>query len=139
MLLIAFSTFKLLIVRRIRFDFSVDRCTNAVNKPNAHGKECEENMIDDTSDDCTPLFYCPGKAGFYSPRQGKATFERLNAFRNVGRFVTPVILIIIFNRLLKKISSGESEQSAFFNFMTLIKNALARNYRFILWGTSQKN
>lgn len=38
-----------------------------------------------TVDDCTPLFYSPGKCGFYSPREGFATFERLNAFRNVGR------------------------------------------------------
>ena len=45
--------------------------------------------IDDAAaveeDDNAPLFYCPGKSGFYAPRQGKATFERLNAFRNVGR------------------------------------------------------
>lgn len=38
-----------------------------------------------TVDDCTPLFYAPGKCGFYSPREGFGTFERLNAFRNVGR------------------------------------------------------
>jgi len=33
------------------------------------------------------LFYQPGKRGFYSPRQGKCTPERLNAFRNVGRIL----------------------------------------------------
>ncbi|CAH1996841.1 unnamed protein product [Acanthoscelides obtectus] len=38
-------------------------------------------------DDNAPLFYCPGKRGFYAPRQGKATYERLNAFRNVGRLL----------------------------------------------------
>lgn len=38
-----------------------------------------------TSDDYAPLFYSPGKCGFYSPREGFATYERLNAFRNVGR------------------------------------------------------
>ncbi|XP_066251195.1 E3 ubiquitin-protein ligase hyd isoform X7 [Euwallacea similis] len=38
-------------------------------------------------EDIAPLFYCPGKRGFYAPRQGKATFERLNAFRNVGRLL----------------------------------------------------
>lgn len=38
-----------------------------------------------TTDDYTPLFYSPGKCGFYSPREGFATYERLNAFRNVGR------------------------------------------------------
>lgn len=36
-------------------------------------------------EDNAPLFYSPGKRGFYSPRQGYATTERLNAFRNVGR------------------------------------------------------
>ena len=39
------------------------------------------------NEDNAPLFYSPGKRGFYSPRQGKATFERMNAFRNVGRLV----------------------------------------------------
>lgn len=64
-----------------------DRGANVINKPNTLAKETEESMLDDTADDCAPLFYCPGKAGFYSPRQGRATFERLNAFRNVGRLV----------------------------------------------------
>lgn len=36
-------------------------------------------------DDNSPLFYQPGKRGFYAPRLGKPTAERLNAFRNVGR------------------------------------------------------
>ena len=38
-------------------------------------------------EDNAPLFYSPGKRGFYSPVQGKATPERLNAFRNVGRLM----------------------------------------------------
>uniref|UniRef100_A0A0K2U4A3 E3 ubiquitin-protein ligase UBR5 n=1 Tax=Lepeophtheirus salmonis TaxID=72036 RepID=A0A0K2U4A3_LEPSM len=45
-----------------------------------------EDSIED-SEDSAPLFYCPGKRGFYSPVQGKATQERLNAFRNVGRLM----------------------------------------------------
>ncbi|XP_056647890.1 E3 ubiquitin-protein ligase hyd isoform X1 [Diorhabda sublineata] len=45
----------------------------------------EETLQDE--EDVAPLFYCPGKRGFYAPRQGKATFERLNAFRNVGRLL----------------------------------------------------
>lgn len=45
----------------------------------------EENVTEENLDDNMPLFYCPGKQGFYSPRQGKATYERLNAFRNTGR------------------------------------------------------
>lgn len=40
-----------------------------------------------TLDDYAPLFYSPGKCGYYSPREGFAGFERLNAFRNVGRYV----------------------------------------------------
>lgn len=63
-----------------------DRSGPAASKPTAaHLKETEDSLMDDNTDDCAPLFYCPGKAGFYSPRQGKASFERLNAFRNVGR------------------------------------------------------
>ena len=43
----------------------------------------EEVAVEDNA----PLFYSPGKRGFYSPVQGKATPERLNAFRNVGRLM----------------------------------------------------
>lgn len=39
-----------------------------------------------TLEDNAPLFYSPGKRGFYSPRQGLASCERINAFRNVGRY-----------------------------------------------------
>lgn len=42
---------------------------------------------DDEDEDNAPLFYQPGKRGYYSPRLGKATAERLNAFRNVGRIL----------------------------------------------------
>lgn len=38
-------------------------------------------------EDNEPLFYSPGKRGFYTPRQGYGSFERLNAFRNVGRLI----------------------------------------------------
>jgi len=38
-------------------------------------------------EDNAALFYSPGKRGFYSPVQGRATLERLNAFRNVGRLM----------------------------------------------------
>jgi E3 ubiquitin-protein ligase EDD1 len=51
----------------------------------SRSSETEEPAED--NDDNSPLFYCPGKRGFYSPRQGKASFERLNAFRNVGRLI----------------------------------------------------
>ena len=55
------------------------------------GNDSEENAsssgieIDDSEDDSSPLFFQPGKIGFYSPRQGKGSDERLNCFRNVGR------------------------------------------------------
>ncbi|KAM7249253.1 hypothetical protein ACFE04_019389 [Oxalis oulophora] len=88
-----------------------DRATNVVNKSVTYGKETEENVIEDTTDDCAPLFYCPGKAGFYSPRQGKATFERLNAFRNVGRIIGLCLLQnelcpIFLNRHVLKVILG---------------------------------
>ncbi|XP_069676360.1 E3 ubiquitin-protein ligase UBR5 isoform X2 [Periplaneta americana] len=51
----------------------------------SRSSETEEPQED--SEDNAPLFYSPGKRGFYSPRQGKASFERLNAFRNVGRLI----------------------------------------------------
>ncbi|RZF34807.1 hypothetical protein LSTR_LSTR014974 [Laodelphax striatellus] len=50
------------------------------------GGPSEMETSEDPGEDNAPLFYCPGKRGFYSPRQGKASFERLNAFRNTGRF-----------------------------------------------------
>ena len=37
--------------------------------------------------DNEPMFFQPGKRGFYSPRPGRNTPERLNCFRNVGRWV----------------------------------------------------
>lgn len=47
-------------------------------------KKLETSILDDIEDNA-PLFYSPGKRGFYTPRQGRASYERLNAFRNVGR------------------------------------------------------
>lgn len=38
-------------------------------------------------EDNEPLFYSPGKRGFYTPRQGYGSFERISAFRNIGRYV----------------------------------------------------
>lgn len=42
---------------------------------------------EEPEDASAPLFYQPGKRGFYSPRQSRPGLERLNAFRNVGRLV----------------------------------------------------
>ncbi|XP_063307255.1 E3 ubiquitin-protein ligase UBR5 isoform X2 [Pelobates fuscus] len=41
----------------------------------------------DDGDDNAPLFYQPGKRGFYTPRPGKNTEARLNCFRNIGRIL----------------------------------------------------
>ena len=40
---------------------------------------------DEDTDDNSPLFWQPGKRGYYAPRAGRNSLERLNAFRNVGR------------------------------------------------------
>lgn len=50
----------------------------------ASKKKMENSILDDTEDNA-PLFYSPGKRGFYTPRQGRGSYERVNAFRNVGR------------------------------------------------------
>ncbi|XP_076757311.1 E3 ubiquitin-protein ligase hyd isoform X2 [Xylocopa sonorina] len=52
----------------------------------ANKKKIDNSILDDTEDNA-PLFYSPGKRGFYTPRQGRASYERLNAFRNVGRLI----------------------------------------------------
>jgi len=41
----------------------------------------------DQAEDNAPLFYSPGKRGFYTPRMARPTEIRLNAFRNVGRLI----------------------------------------------------
>ncbi|KAH9510695.1 E3 ubiquitin-protein ligase ubr5 [Dermatophagoides farinae] len=60
-----------------------------------------ENPFSD--DDDAPLFYQPGTRGIYSPRAGRASENRLNAFRNVGRiigvcFLQNELCPITFNR-----------------------------------------
>jgi HECT-domain (ubiquitin-transferase) len=37
--------------------------------------------------DNAPLLFQPGKTGFYAPVPGRASAERLNAFRNAGRLI----------------------------------------------------
>lgn len=46
-------------------------------------KTCEGE--DDEFLDNAPLFYQPGKPGYYSPRPGRSGADRLDCFRNVGR------------------------------------------------------
>ena len=64
----------------------------------------------------TYFIYSPGKRGFYSPVQGRATPERLNAFRNVGRLMG---LCLLQNELCP----------LFFN-RHVIKHLLSRKVRF---------
>lgn len=47
------------------------------------GEVEEEEELEDNA----PLFWQPGKRGYYSPRPGRNTLERLNCFRNVGRII----------------------------------------------------
>ncbi|XP_025408185.1 E3 ubiquitin-protein ligase UBR5 isoform X3 [Sipha flava] len=85
------------------------------SKPVTPAKEniAEENVTEENLDDNMPLFYCPGKQGFYSPRQGKASYERLNAFRNTGRLIGLCLLQnelcpMYFNRHVLKVILGRS-------------------------------
>lgn len=64
---------------------SLSEQQNSKTTPPTKENVAEENVTEENLDDSMPLFYCPGKQGFYSPRQGKASYERLNAFRNTGR------------------------------------------------------
>lgn len=56
-------------------------------KRHASTRSVVDMELDDTDDgdDNAPLFYQPGKRGFYSPRPGKNSEARLNCFRNIGR------------------------------------------------------
>ncbi len=40
---------------------------------------------DEDAEDLSPLFWQPGKRGYYAPRAGKPSPERVSAYRNVGR------------------------------------------------------
>ncbi|XP_065567554.1 E3 ubiquitin-protein ligase UBR5-like [Artemia franciscana] len=65
-------------------DLDVFNLSNYYKKLSDEGEE--------RTDDSSSLFFMPGKRGFYSPRQGKASPERLNAFRNVGRLIGVCLL-----------------------------------------------
>jgi len=65
------------------FNLSADK-NNKKSTSRANGVESDdEEDIEDT----TPLFWQPGMRGYYSPRPGRNTPEKLNAFRNVGRVI----------------------------------------------------
>merc|ERR1719278_1273087 len=59
------------------------------SKPDLSTPKAEETPeVGESRDpETAPLFYQPGKRGFYSPRQARPTEVRLNAFRNVGRLM----------------------------------------------------
>nr|CAD7394223.1 unnamed protein product [Timema cristinae] len=65
--------------------FSLSERSKKATTNTSRNSEAEDTTED--GEDNSPLFYSPGKRGFYSPRQGKASFERINAFRNVGRLL----------------------------------------------------
>lgn len=56
-----------------------------LNVQNQQKKSPSGALVESIEGDNEPLFYSPGKRGFYTPRQGLASFERINAFRNIGR------------------------------------------------------
>jgi E3 ubiquitin-protein ligase EDD1 len=49
------------------------------------GKKGDTDDLDPDIEYHRSLFWQPGKRGYYAPRPGKNTPERMNAFRNVGR------------------------------------------------------
>ncbi|KAL7740186.1 hypothetical protein ACLKA6_003892 [Drosophila palustris] len=68
-----------------------------VNVQSQQKKSPSAALVEPMEDDNEPLFYSPGKRGFYTPRQGLASFERINAFRNIGRLIG---LCLLQNELL---------------------------------------
>jgi E3 ubiquitin-protein ligase EDD1 len=63
------------------------------SSPLSNSATVQETVEEDDAEDSSPLFYQPGKRGFYAPRQGKCSAERLNAFRNVGRVLGMCLLL----------------------------------------------
>ena len=55
--------------------------------PASGARESQEKLDLDLGDENAPLFYQPGKRGFYTPRLSRPSETRLNAFRNVGRLI----------------------------------------------------
>ncbi|MBN3274321.1 UBR5 ligase, partial [Polyodon spathula] len=66
-----------------------DKTQAKSRKRHGSSRSVVDMELDDTEDgdDNAPLFYQPGKRGFYSPRPGKSTEARLNCFRNIGRIL----------------------------------------------------
>ncbi|XP_058868619.1 E3 ubiquitin-protein ligase UBR5 isoform X2 [Acipenser ruthenus] len=66
-----------------------DKTQQESRKRHGSSRSVVDMELDDPEDgdDNAPLFYQPGKRGFYSPRPGKSTEARLNCFRNIGRIL----------------------------------------------------
>lgn len=64
------------------FNLTADKNKKSNNVERRSDVDEEEDLEDNA-----PLFWQPGKRGFYSPHPGKSSPERLNAFRNVGRVI----------------------------------------------------
>jgi len=88
---------------------------------NVHAEAMDTDGLDDPEDNA-PLFYSPGIRGFYSPRQGKGSYERLNAFRNVGRLVTFFGINLRFFRIT--FTQLYREGAPVFSFTKIITNLL---------------
>ncbi|XP_059176788.1 E3 ubiquitin-protein ligase UBR5-like isoform X3 [Physella acuta] len=83
---------------------------SSVSGTRGEGLSCDLLMEEDIEDNA-PLFWQPGKRGYYSPRIGKASPERLNAFRNIGRIIGLCLLQneicpMFFNRHVLKCILG---------------------------------
>uniref|UniRef100_UPI00398F2B03 E3 ubiquitin-protein ligase UBR5 isoform X3 n=1 Tax=Pristiophorus japonicus TaxID=55135 RepID=UPI00398F2B03 len=68
---------------------SSDKSQQDTRKRHGSSRSVVDMELDepDDGDDNAPLFYQPGKRGFYSPRPGKNSEARLNCFRNIGRIL----------------------------------------------------
>lgn len=85
---------------------SCSRIPNVLSAPS-----CLDENEDDDEEDNSPLFFQPGKPGYYSPRPGKNSAQRLDCFRNVGRVVGLCLLhnelsSLSFNRHVLKYLLG---------------------------------
>jgi len=71
------------------FNLSASGNPNSGKKKKPASQSDRRDDIDEDEDleDNAPLFWQPGKRGYYTVRPGKGSAERLNAFRNVGRYV----------------------------------------------------
>lgn len=80
------------------FNLSSDKAKKGGSGSDRRSDGEEEEDLEDNA----PLLWQPGKHGYYSPRPGKNTPERLNAFRNIGRQVDLHYFIQHFDAVIWK-------------------------------------